>query len=235
MLAEHGRPGRLFFYVGQSAPLKSRRPPTLIITNQQVVQSTNNCKPILTSQHNSSWLLGIGQALSLVFLTIMSSADSKEDDLFPFLVGVKEEDRLTWEEFGLGVAPELIEDVTAFLGPSTLGRWLTLLVYSMLGNCTFFLPIADYYEAHTCPFVDCVLALALFFCPLIFCIIFGSKSSASYIRSILSISPPPFCPGLNSLILYLSCLPVAIGVLQSGVCERDLLWLPGLLVVVLVI
>ena len=38
----------------------------------------------------------------IFFLTIMLSADnvSKEEDLLPFLVGVKEEDRLTWEEFG---------------------------------------------------------------------------------------------------------------------------------------
>ncbi len=39
----------------------------------------------------------------------MSSAVSSEEDLLPFLVGVKEEDKLTWEEFGNGT----LEMITA--------------------------------------------------------------------------------------------------------------------------
>ena len=127
----------------------------------------------------------------------------------------------------LGLGVEVMDWETTFLGPSTLGRWLAVPFYSMLGNCTdFFFPILDD-EAHTCPDGCWVLPPFMrFFCLALLClfIMFGSKSSASCIRSMFNISIPCYV-GLNSDILNFSCLPEAIGVVTMswfvGVCERD--------------
>jgi hypothetical protein len=136
----------------------------------------------------------------------------------------------------LGLGVEVMDCEMAFLGPSTLGRWLAVPFYSMFGNCTdFFLLILDD-EAHTCPVACWVLAPFMRFFCLALClfIMFGSKSSASYIRSIFNISIPCYV-GLNSDILNFSCLPEAMGVVTIswfvGVCERDRWWLYGLLFV----